>query len=140
MPLDYAIFGLNFPPILFTIGYRCKEQFRYIGWVRPFSLFFWAKKILRWSRSHKNECENWILWSVVTNQLLSLSKNVDNQKLLRYQSNTKMEKLFNTKNRDFSGKMGTQIVTYNIHQKSYYSIFQWKLHAHAMQSRNKLSK
>ena len=29
-----------------------------------------------------------------------------------------MEKLFNTKKRDFSGKMGTQIVTYNIHQKS----------------------
>ena len=62
------LFLASFPPILFTI-----EQFRYIGWERPFSLFFWAKKILRWSRSHKNECENWILWSVVTNQLLSLS-------------------------------------------------------------------
>ena len=48
----------------------------------------------------------------------SLSKNDDNQKLLRNQSITKMEKLFNTKKRDFSGKMGTQIVTYNIHQKS----------------------
>ena len=34
-----------------------------------------------------------------------------------------MEKLFNTKNRDFSGKMGTQIVTYNTHQKSYSIVY-----------------
>ena len=68
----------------------------------------------------KNEYENWFLCSVVTNQLLSLSKN-DNQKLLRYQSITKMKYYsFNTKNnkKNFVAKMGRYPKCYTIYRES----------------------